>query len=243
MAFDSHILEAFYDSRMGLVARRLIGRQLRESWADLRGRRLLGYGYAVPYLRLFSEAERAIAAMPESQGAVPWGLGGRVRTALVDELALPFPDAMFDCVLVVHGLEVADSQRPLLRELWRVLTSDGRLIVVVPNRTSLWAQLETSPFGHGQPYTKSQLQRLLNEALFQPERWDSALFMPPFGRRRSVRMGNAWERAGHLMWPQLAGVHVVEAVKSLYVPMPIKGKRRRALRPAIAGAIGVPVRD
>jgi SAM-dependent methyltransferase len=243
MALDSQVLEEFYASRMGLVARRLIGHQMRQSWPDLKGRRLLGYGYTIPYLRLFSEAERAIAAMPESQGAMAWGLGGRVQTALVEELALPFPDAMFDCVLVVHGLELAESQRPLLRELWRVMTSDGRLILVAPNRTSLWAQLETSPFGHGQPYTKSQLERLLTGALFQPERWDSALFMPPFGRRRSVRMGNAWERVGHLAWPQLAGVHVVEAVKSLYVPMPIKGKRRRVLRPALAGAIGVPVRD
>lgn len=243
MALDSRLLEEFYDSRMGLVARRLIAQSLRRSWPNLPGRRVLGYGYAVPYLRIFTEAERTIAAMPEAQGATPWGNGGRVQTALVDELALPFPDAMFDCVLIVHGLEVADSQRPLLRELWRVMTSDGRLIVVAPNRASLWAQLETSPFGHGQPYTKGQLGRLLSDALFKPERWDSALFLPPFGRRRAVRTGNFWERVGHRFWPQLAGVHIVEASKSLYIPMPVKGLRRRVLRPAIAGAIGVPVRD
>jgi SAM-dependent methyltransferase len=243
MALDSRQLEEFYDGRMGIVARRLIGQSLRRSWHNLGGRRLLGYGYAVPYLRLFAEAERAIAAMPESQGAVPWGLGGRVQTALVEELALPFPDAMFDCVLVIHGLELAESQRPLLRELWRVMTSEARLIVVAPNRASLWAQLEKSPFGHGQPYTKTQLGRLLGDALFQPERWDSALFLPPFGRRRAVRTGHFWERVGHRLWPQLAGVHIVEATKSLYMPMPIKGLRRRVLRPAIAGAIGVPVRE
>ena len=49
----------------------------------------------------------------------------RGRLALVDEDALPFPDAAFDCLLVVHGLEVSEAQRPLLRELWRVLTSEG----------------------------------------------------------------------------------------------------------------------
>ncbi len=236
MPLDSPELEAFYESRMGQVARRLISRRLREQWPDLSGQRLLGFGYATPYLRSFAEAERALAVMTEAQGAVPWGASGRVQTALVNEHSLPFPDAMFDCVLVVHGLEAVESLRPTLRELWRVLTSEGRLIVVAPNRASLWAQLETSPFGHGQPYTRGQLERLLVQSLFQPEAWELALFMPPFGRSRSIRTGNAWERVGHRLWPRLAGVHIVLASKSLYLPAPVKAARRHALAPAMAGA-------
>jgi len=240
MALDSRLLEDFYESRMGQVARRLISQRLRQAWPNLKGQRILGFGYAVPYLRSFPEAERALAAMPDGQGAIPWGPSGRVQTALVDELALPFPDASFDCVLVVHGLEFAESQRPFLRELWRVLTSEGRLVVVAPNRASLWAQLETTPFGHGQPYSRGQLERLLVQALFQPEHWDSALFMPPFGKRRTARTGNAWERVGHSLWPRLAGVHIVDASKSLYVPAKVKEVRRRVLRPAVASATQTP---
>jgi SAM-dependent methyltransferase len=237
MPLDSSELEAFYDSRLGQVARRLISRRLREQWPDLTGQRVLGFGYAAPYLRSFAEAERTLAAMPEAQGAIPWGPTGRVQTTLIDEQSLPFPDAAFDCLLVVHGLEAVESLRPTLRELWRVLTQDGRLIVVAPNRASLWAQLETSPFGHGQPYTRGQLERLLIQALFQPEAWESALFMPPFGgRRRSIRTGNAWERMGHRLWPRLAGVHIVQASKSLYLPAPVKSERRRVLAPALAGS-------
>ena len=236
MALDSHALEEFYDSRIGQVARRLISRRLRLRWNNLSGQRLLGFGHATPYLRSFAEAERVLAAMPEGLGALPWGSTGRVQTALVDEQALPFPDASFDCLLVVHGLEVAEAQRPTLRELWRVLTAAGRLMLVVPNRASLWAQFETSPFGHGQPYSRGQLERLLVQSLFLPEAWDSALYMPPFGRRRSIRTGNGWERLGHSLWPRLAGVHIVEASKSLYVPAPVKEVRRRALKPAIAGS-------
>ena len=236
MPLDSTELEAFYESRMGQVARRLISRRLREQWPDISGQRLLGFGYATPYLRSFSEAERALAVMPEAQGAVPWGAEGRVQTALVNEHSLPFPDAAFDCLLIVHGLEAVESLRPTLRELWRVLTSEGRLIVVAHHRASLWAQLETSPFGHGQPYTRGQLERLLVQSLFQPEAWDSALFMPPFGRSRSIRTGNAWERVGHRLWPRLAGVHIVLASKSLYLPAPVQGTRRRVLSPALAGS-------
>jgi SAM-dependent methyltransferase len=236
MALDSHALEEFYDSHIGQVARRLISRRLRLRWNNLSGQRVLGFGHATPYLRSFAEAERVLAAMPEGLGALPWGSTGRVQTALVDEQALPFPDASFDCLLVVHGLEVAEAQRPTLRELWRVLTSAGRLMLVVPNRASLWAQFETSPFGHGQPYSRGQLERLLVQSLFLPEAWDSALYMPPFGRRRSIRTGNGWERLGHSLWPRLAGVHIVEASKSLYVPAPVKEARRRVLKPAVAGS-------
>ena len=55
MALDSRLLEEFYDSRMGQVARRLISQRLRQAWPDLKGQRLLGFGYAVPYLNLPGE--------------------------------------------------------------------------------------------------------------------------------------------------------------------------------------------
>src|SRR5258705_9977547 len=237
MALDVHALEQFYEERIGQVARRLIFRQIREGWPNLAGQRVLGFGYAAPYLRpLVGEAERTIAATPEALGALPWGSGERSLTTLVAELALPFPDSLFDCVLVIHGLEAAEAQRPFLRELWRVLTPAGRLLVVAPKRASLWAQLETSPFGHGQPYSRGQLERLLEQSLFRPERWQPALFMPPRGRRRTLRSGRAWERLGCRVWPRLAGVHIVEATKSLYVPAPTGKLRRALLRPAMANA-------
>jgi SAM-dependent methyltransferase len=234
MPFDSTALQTFYDSRMGQLARRLISRRLRGHWPDLTGQRLLGFGYAAPYVRQFAETDRALEAMPAVEGTAPLTQSGRVRTALVDEQALPFPDAYFDCLLVVHGLEAAESLRPFLRELWRVLQPAGRLLIVAPNRASLWAQFETSPFGHGQPYSRGQLQRLLEQALFRPESWDSALYMPPFGQHRTARTGDFWERLGRRFWPRLAGVHIVAATKSLYLPVPAKGARRAVLKPALA---------
>jgi hypothetical protein len=80
------------------------------------------------------------------------------------------------------------------------------------------------------------LERLLEQSLFRPERWQPALFMPPMGRRRTLRSGRAWERLGCRVWPRLAGVHIVEATKSLYVPAPAGKLRRALLRPAMANA-------
>ncbi len=56
---------------------------------------------------------------------------------------------------MVHGLESSECQRDLLRETWRVLTGEGRLLVIAANRRGIWARLERTPLGWGEPYRKS----------------------------------------------------------------------------------------
>jgi len=221
MQIDAHDLSAFYEAPIGQVTRRLIARRIKKLWPTAPGLRILGYGFAPPYLTPFQgEAERVIALMPSQQGVVAWP-GGKPLSVLGEESALPFPDAMFDRILMVHAIEAAEAARPLMRQIWRVLAPAGRLIVVVPNRASLWARVERSPFGHGRPFTRRQLARLMGEAMFAPERWDKALLFPPLPGRWLLRDGASWERIGRALWPRLAGVHVVEASKSLYASAPV----------------------
>lgn len=216
MQRDARDLAGFYETPMGQIARRQIMRRLRLFWPDLSGERVLGYGFATPYLRPFlGEAERVIALMPAQQGAVIWP-EGKALTALGEEDALPFPDAMFDRIVMVHALETADRTRPLMRQIWRVLAPAGKLVIVAPNRSSLWSQIETSPFAQGRPFSRGQLAGVLTDSLFVPERWDCALLFPPARSRRLVRSGTAWERMGRRLWPRLAGVHLIEASKTLY---------------------------
>jgi SAM-dependent methyltransferase len=205
---------------LGLLTRRIIARHLRTQWPQTRGLRLLGYGFAVPYLRPFQiDTERAVAAMPAQQGVVAWP-AEKVLTTLTEEAALPFPDAFFDRIVVVHGLEGADAIRPLLRQLWRVLAPEGRMLLIAPNRTSLWAQLERSPFAVGRPFSRGELDRLLRDALFQPVAWERALYVPPFRGRRLIRSGAGWDRLLRRLFPGLAGVHMVEATKTIYAGTP-----------------------
>ncbi|HEY4275733.1 MAG TPA: methyltransferase domain-containing protein, partial [Rhizomicrobium sp.] len=194
---DIRGLNAFYESQMGERSRRLILRRLRQLWPNVRGRRVLGYGFTQPYLGVFQgEAERCIAASPAALGdSGPWPQGKNL-TARVAEDALPFPDAFFDLILVVHGFEEAEGLRPLLRQLWRVLAAEGRLLIVAPNRASLWAQLERSPFGHGRPFSRTELEALLRGAMFVPEQWQRALYAPPIQSRAVARSGAGWERIG-----------------------------------------------
>jgi SAM-dependent methyltransferase len=227
MLLDARQLADFYETPLGQVARRIIARRLRLLWPSLKGQRLLGYGFAVPYLRPFlGEAEHVAAVMPAQQGVVAWP-SGKCLTALAEEDALPFADALFDRILVVHGLESADAARPLMRQLWRVLAPEGRLIVVAPNRASIWAQVERSPFALGRPFHRGELERLLRGALFEPLRWDRALYVPPLNGRRLARTGAGWERIGRKLWPGIAGVHLVEAGKSLYAIAPPLAERRK----------------
>lgn len=229
MNHDSAGLSEFYASPVGQVARRVIQRRLREIWPDMERTRFLGYGFAIPYMRgLAAEAEFAAALVPEQLGPVAWPADACL-SVVAQEDALPFPDAMFDRVLVIHGLESAESLRPLLRQLWRVLAPSGKLLLVAPNRTSLWAQVERSPFAHGRPFNRAQLADLLRDTLYAPEVWECALLMPPLRSRRLLGRGISWEKIGRRIWPALAGVHIVEATKSMYAltpPIPAKQEQR-----------------
>ncbi len=228
MHVDVVDLRDFYASRLGQVARRMIRRRLRLIWPDLSGARLLGLGYATPYLRMFGdEVERVAAIMPSSQGVLPWPREGPNAVALADEGELPLQDYSIDRVLLIHGLEYSEQVRPLLTEIWRVLAGGGRLLVVVPNRRGIWARIDGTPFGQGHPYTPSQLSRLLREAEFTPERSAAALFVPPNGSRVMLRSANAVERIGERWFTTFAGVSIVEASKQLYAKPAVKRPERR----------------
>jgi SAM-dependent methyltransferase len=210
-------LREFYDSALGQVARRMIRRRIRLIWPDLHGLRLLGLGYATPYLRPFKEeAERTLAAMPAAQGVVPWPPEGPGLVTLAEETDLPFPDRSMDRVLVIHCLESTEHQRGMMREIWRVLADGGRVLMLAANRRSLWARLERTPFGQGRPYTPAQLHRLLRDTMFMPLQSQAALFVPPLRSRVMLRSAPAWEKLGENWFPRFAGVVLVEATKQLY---------------------------
>ncbi len=236
MATDAHAAADFYATRRGAVAARLLRERLLTMWPSLRGENVLGLGYAAPYLRLWREdAARCVALTPAQIGAARWPVGSANLSCTAEEDALPFPDLMFDRVVLVHGLEAAENVRRMLREVWRVLKDDGRLLVVVPNRRGLWAHVESTPFGHGQPYSPGQLGRVLAASLFRVERRDTALYLPPTSLRLVLRSARVWERGGRRLVPRLAGVTLTEAVKDVYAAVPVRAVPRRRVVLADAG--------
>src|SRR4051812_13466633 len=99
-------LRQFYASDLGRAARAMVSRKVVEAWGDTHGQDVLGLGYATPFLASFRpQARRVVAAMPAQQGVEVWPSGGRNMAALTAEDGLPFANAFFDRILVVHALE------------------------------------------------------------------------------------------------------------------------------------------
>ena len=131
---------------------------------------------------------RAIGADLDPSVALARGLEA-VRADM--ERALPFPDASYDLVTCVEGLEHVEGQASLLAECARVLAPEGRLVVTTPNvlgrpsRSSLarhgYARFfrptpagSSAPFEHGHvhPIDVLRLEHLLRRAGLEIEALD-----------------------------------------------------------------------
>ena len=221
---DGHLASSFYEGPTGRMAAAMLRRQLRLLWPDLSGLSVLGIGYPAPFLSCWShQAYRCLNATTSHHEPPPPG------SCAADATRLPFPDLAFDRILVIHGVEPVAHDARLLREIWRILKDDGRIIVVAPNRTGLWAHLDHTPFGQGQPYSPGQINRLLASAMFRPERRETALYTPPTAWTAVLRLAPVWESVGRALFVDLAGVTLTEAVKDTYAAMPVLATKRRVV--------------
>ena len=221
-------LIGFYKSPLGRIARKLVLEQVRDLCGDVAGKRVLGLGFATPYLRsMLKPAERVLAFMPARQGASAWPREGPSCTVMCDPLEMPLTDSAVDLVVAVHAFEHATDAEEQMRELWRVCAPAARLVIVVPRRRGLWAQRDTNPFGIGHPFSRSQLDGLLRAHSFTPEVWRDALFVPPWGARPILKSARLFEQGGRSFGSALAGVMIVRAKKEQF---PAIARRQRAER-------------
>lgn len=235
-------LRGFYGEAQGRLARRLLARRLEDAWGAADGCDVLGLGYATPWLDLFVGARRRIAAMPGGQGVETWPADARNAAVLVDDRRLPFAAGTFDRILIVHALEEADDVGALMLEAVRALSPAGRLIVVAAARGGLWARSEATPFGHGRPFTRRQLERLVREAGLEPAAWSQTLHVPPWSPL--LPLADGFEQVGRRLAPGAAGVILLEATRRAYARIPPSAVARVAaalpagLRPAPAALAG-----
>ncbi len=128
---DRHALEQWQRSPR---AQRLMAQETHEVGRvlpDLFGRHLLqigSWGVSGELLATSEMLHRAVL------GTVP-GLGAQ---ALIEAERLPLPAKTVDAVLLAHVLEFARSPQSVLREVTRVLTDRGRLLVLGFNPWSVW---------------------------------------------------------------------------------------------------------
>lgn len=230
MQYNIGALNSFYDGKFGRLASKFIAKQLEQNWHNLQGLEILGYGYTRSILEYIAngnpkpnEPRRIIdynftKATPEnyflSDTFCPYG---KNLTLIGEEANLPFPEASFDRIIVAHALEEAENPNRTLRELWRILRPEGKIVFIVPNRRGILAQIESTPFGQGRPYSKSQLSELLNASMFSITYAKRFLYTPPIKLILNDKSSNLIELLGENIMPHIGGLLFIEATKKIAI--------------------------
>ncbi|MCX7338143.1 MAG: class I SAM-dependent methyltransferase [Alphaproteobacteria bacterium] len=229
MSTDVIDLRDFYDSALGQIVKEKSQSILRTVWDpkasqgqnQAQNQVIVGLGYTLPLFECCPHDDKSsiFAFMPDQQGVLGWSKKQSIPSALIEEDMLPLPDRSVDRLLIVHALEHSHDPEHLLREAWRVLTSEGRLFIITPNRRGLWARFDNTPFGHGRPYTMTQLSDLLRNTLFTPTHLLRGLYTPPSNSKIIMGLSPLIEKIGPCCLQKFSGLVCIESVKQVYGPI------------------------
>ena len=93
------------------------------------------------------------------------------------------------------------------------------MLVMVPNRRTVWAGSPNTPFSYGRPYSVSQLRDTLCRELFTHVDTTTALFTWPTNMRTVLRMAGPLQTVGRFLFPMMGGLIVMEVEKQIYAPV------------------------
>ena len=148
---------------------------------------------------------------------------GRVR-ALGE--ALPFGAGAFDAVVALDVLEHLDDDVAGARELGRVLSPRGALVLFVPALRALWGYNDDLS-EHRRRYTAASLRRAVEDAGLTVERlsyFNVAIALPLFAARRVTRALGLKARYEHALRPGAMDA-VLGAVFAAELPWLARGGR------------------
>lgn len=230
-AFDRHALDLWLRSPRGRRLLELEERELARSLPDLFGRHLLQIGSWGRGTRLLGASQMLHSAV---LGTVP----GFDAQALAAPAHLPVMEKSVDAVLLPHCLEYAASPQSVLREVNRVLTDRGRVLVLGFNPWSFWGLrqavgLRYRAFPEGARLVSVRRLRdwleLLDFEVCELRRFGAGF---PWNAPHSDGLGNALQR----LFDALADVYLLTAKKRV-IPMTLIGRPLRAsLKPALGAA-------
>lgn len=128
MAENVAELKVFYDSPAGHRQCRIIRAKITDRWRFVKKENIIGFGFTLPYLPLFSNENQTIALMPPEMGALDLHQG--MPCVMADEAMLPLRNEMIDRIITAHALENITDPHSLIAEFWRVLKPYGRALFI-----------------------------------------------------------------------------------------------------------------
>ena len=158
----------------------------------------------------------------------------KTNTSFVDINNLPVQDLYFDRIIIAHTLEYSLNVEKFLYEIWRILNGEGKVLFIIPNRIGFWAREENNPFGHGQPYSKTQILNLLKDNNFEIKSIKYALFAPPTYNKFILKYFDTIEKFFINWLFAFGGVVIVEAKKQIYGIQNTKSLKKKKLSKLIS---------
>lgn len=143
----------------------------------------------------------------------------------------PYRAESVDMVVMAHDFEFAEERLFYMREAWRVLKGEGRLIIVLPNRKGRWIQSDQTPFGYGHMCHLGSIFDMCQRAHFKVDQIYPTLFFPP--TEPQTRMGQITRRCVDRVGEYCGltpGVRVLELSKHIYAPT--RGLKEMVMAPA-----------
>lgn len=155
---------------------------------------------------------------------------------------LPVASDSIDAVLLPHTLEFSDRPHAILREVQRVLRSDGYVVVLGFRPGGLWGLRRLLP-GAGLPPAVQTLisDRRLSDWLqlldMRIQRQTRYFFRWPVPGNKRLSLP-VWERRGQRWWPELAACYMLTAQKRLVALTPVR--KPWLTRPKVVGGLAEP---
>ncbi len=154
---------------------------------------------------------------------------------------LPLADESVDCVILPHTLDFTDRPHAILREVHRVLRSDGYLLVLGFKTGGLWGIRRLVP-GAGLPPGVGSLisdhrlrdwLQLLDIRIHGMSRYFFRWPLPGIRGESSP----TWEQRGQRWWPELAACYMLTAQKRVSTLTPVRPSWRSKPK-VVAGLAG-----
>jgi SAM-dependent methyltransferase len=188
------------------------------------------WGTPDTFLPLARTPRRALLAEP-----------GAVGQAIGHAASLPVMSHAVDAVLLPHTLEFEPEPHAVIREVDRVLVGDGYLLVLGFEPAGTWAlrhhlAAEGYPPGVVGLLSRGRLRDWLTLLGFEVEETHRFLHALPLATAEAGAGTRALDRLGRLLGGRLGNAYLLKARKRVYTLTPIRPRRRRAPKLAVAAA-------
>lgn len=141
---------------------------------------------------------------------------------------LPIASDSVDLVILMHYLSNTSEPHAILREAFRILIPEGKLVIIDFNPISLWglryffqSWLEHVPF-NGHFYTAGRIDDWMRLLVFDQERHFRVGYMPPI-QKPSVTRHLTWLEKGMRSWlPMLGALNLLVYTKNISPLTPVR---------------------